>query len=161
MDAAVCREHVTKLLADEAAALQRLETLLEREHELIAANDIEELDRAGEIRQACVGDLVRIEDERRGLCRMMNVPADRHGIERLMRWCDPSNTLLHRWADCAERATRCRGLNDRNGALVTARLKKVSGALDVLTGRATETKVYAKQGGYQSSGRTSRVTVTV
>jgi len=81
----------------------------------------------------CVGELLRVEDERRSLCRMMNVPTNVQGLERLLRWCDPSSTMQRRLVDCAERATRCRELNDRNGALVTARLKKVEGMLDVLT----------------------------
>jgi len=41
VDPGVCREHLSKLLAEEAASLARLETLLDREHELITANDIE------------------------------------------------------------------------------------------------------------------------
>ena len=93
MDPGVCREHLSKLLADEVTILGRLETLLDSEHEFLAANDIEALDRTGEARQACVGDLVRIEDERRSLCRMMNLPADLAGLERLIVWCDPSRML--------------------------------------------------------------------
>lgn len=161
MDPIVCREHLDKLLIEEAGALTRLESLLDREHELLVANNVDELERAGEERQTCIGELIRIEDERRSLCRMMNVPTDKTGLERLMKWCDPSNSLLQRWADCAEHATRCRAANDRNGALVTARMKKVEGMLDVLTGRTNETKVYGKQGAYSTATRGGRVTVTV
>ncbi|HEU4604022.1 MAG TPA: flagellar protein FlgN [Steroidobacteraceae bacterium] len=161
MDASACREHIEQLLTQETNELARLQTLLDREHELILANNIEELDRAGDVRQACVGELARIEDERRSLCRMHNLPADAMGLERMMKWCDPSRSLQRLWSDCAERATACRAANDRNGALVTARLKKVEGLLDVLTGRATQPKVYGRQGGYQSSGVAPRVLVTV
>ena len=70
MDPGVCREHLEKLLAEETAALAQLETLLDREHELLIANDVDGLDRAGETRQLLVGTLVRAEDERRSLCRM-------------------------------------------------------------------------------------------
>lgn len=157
MDPGVCREHLQKLLAEESGALAQLETLLDREHELLLANDVEELDRAGEARHACVGALLHVEDERRSLCRMMNVPADPQGLERLLRWCDPSSTLQRRWADCSQRAGRCRDLNDRNGALVTARLKKVEGLLEVLTGRANQPKVYGRQGMFQSPGPSARI----
>jgi flagellar biosynthesis protein FlgN len=161
VDPGVCREHLQKLLVEESNALTQLETLLDHEHELLVANDVDGLDRAGESRQVCVGELLRIEDERRSLCRMMNVPTDVQGLERLLRWCDPSNTMQRRLADCAERATRCRGLNDRNGALVTARLKKVEGMLDVLTGRANQPKVYGKQGLFQQPKATARVLASV
>jgi len=161
VDAGICREHLERLLAEEAASLTRLETLLDQEHELLLTNQIDALDRTGQARQQCVGDLMRIEDERRSLCRMMNLPADLSGLERLMRWCDPTHSLPSRWADCAERATRCRCLNDRNGALVTARLKNIEGLLGVLTGRTGEPKVYGRQGVFATPLRDSRVQVSV
>lgn len=161
MDQNSCREHLETLISTEANALTRLETLLDQEHEFIVANDIEELDRAGAARQACIGELVRIEDERRSLCRMLNVPADARGLDRLLAWCDPSHALKRRWAGCAERAGRCRELNDRNGALVTARLKRVEGMLDLLTGRANQPKVYGKQGSFQTPHRSTNVLATV
>ena len=161
MDRNVCRESLEKLLAEEGSALARLETLLDREHELLLANDVEELEHAGEARQACVGELVRIEDERRSLCRMLNVPADAAGIDRLLTWCDPSNALKRRWAACAEHAANCRQRNDRNGALVAVRLKRVEGMLDVLTGRANQPKVYGRQGSFDTAPRNARVLARV
>jgi flagellar biosynthesis protein FlgN len=161
VDPGVCREHLQKLLAEESNSLSQLESILDREHALLLANDVDGLDSAGESRQACVGALLRIEDERRSLCRMMNVPADVQGLERLLRWCDPSNTLQRRLVDCAERAAHCRALNDRNGALVTARLKKVEGMLDVLTGRANQPKVYGRQGMFQQPRANARVLASV
>jgi flagella synthesis protein FlgN len=160
VDPGVCREHLEKLLAEETAALAQLETLLDREHELLIANDVDGLDGAGEARQACVGTLVRSEDERRSLCRMMNVPPDHQGLERLLAWCDPSRTLRRRWGECSELAARCRQLNDRNGALVAARLKRVEGVLEVLTGRA-QPKVYGRQGAFEAPSRSPRVLATV
>ncbi len=161
MDSTVCREHLEKLLIEEANVLERLQGVLDHEHELLLANDVDGLERAGETRQTCIGNLLRIEDERRSLCRMLNLPEDVTGLERLLAWCDSSGTLKQRWADCAERAGRCRDANDRNGALVTARMKKVEGMIDILTGRANEPKTYGKQGGYTSTSRGSRLTVSV
>jgi len=161
VDPGVCREHLQKLLAEELNALTQLESLLDREHDLLVANDVDGLEQAGESRQACVGELLRVEDERRSLCRMMNVPTDAQGLERLLRWCDPSNTMHRRFGECAERAAKCRELNERNGALVTARLKKVEGMLDVLTGRANQPKVYGRQGMFQQPKANARVLASV
>lgn len=161
MDPNTCRTHLDKLLAEEIAALGQLEDLLDREHALLVDNNIDELEKAGDLRQACVATLIRIEDERRGLCQMMNVPADLHGLERLLGWCDPSRELQRRWAACAERAAGCRDRNDRNGALVSARLKRVEGMLDTITGRANQPKTYARQGGYAAAGRNTNVLATV
>jgi flagellar biosynthesis/type III secretory pathway chaperone len=159
VDPTVCREHLEKLLDEELSALTRLATLLDREHEVLLGNDVEELSRAGEAREACVGELLRIEDERRSLCRMMDVPADPAGLERLLAWADPSQNLKRRWAECGRQATRCRERNDRNGALVAARLKRVEGLLGVLTGRAAQPKVYGRQG--ELSAASPRVLATV
>lgn len=161
MDPVVCRDHLDKLIAEESGTLDQLQQLLDREHELLVSNDVDALDRAGQARQNCVGVLMRIEDERRALCRALNVPADATGLDRLLAWCDPSKTLRRRWAGCAERAARCRTLNDRNGALVTARLNRIQGMLDVVTGRSGQAKVYGPQGAFQAQGRAARVLASV
>lgn len=161
MDPHVCRDTLERLLVEEAATLTRLETLLDKEHEFLIANDVEQLERAGEARQSCIGALVAIEDERRSMCRMMNISADAVGLDKLLAWCDPSNELKRRWAACADRAARCRGLNDRNGALVSARLKRVEGMLDVITGRANQPKMYGSKGSYEVSGRSPNVIARV
>jgi len=156
-----CREHLDKLFAEEAGALARLEELLGQEHEFLLANDVDELERAGEARQACVGNLVRIEDERHSLCRMLNVPADQFGLEKLFAWCDSGKTLQGRLAACAQRAGECRKLNDRNGALVNARLKRVEGLLGVVTGRANQPKMYGRGGTYENVTPDARLKATV
>jgi len=161
VDPRICRETLERLLVEEAGTLARLEELLEKEHELLVSNDVEELEKAGEARQSCISALVAIEDERRSLCRMMNVSADAPGLDKLLNWCDPSRQLKTRWAACAQRATHCRTLNDRNGALVSARLKRVEGMLEVITGRAGQPKVYGSKGAYQSTGRNDRVIARV
>jgi flagellar biosynthesis/type III secretory pathway chaperone len=161
VDPTVCREHLAKLISEENKSLTRLEGLLDQEHEHLLANDIDALDRTGEARQACISDLIRVEEDRRTLCRMLDLPADKFGLERMLKWCDPSASLQPRIAECAERAARCRSLNDRNGALVTARLKRVEGMLDVVTGRSAQPKTYGRQGGYESVTRTANVLAKV
>jgi flagellar biosynthesis protein FlgN len=143
-----CREHLSKLVHDEVDCLTRLADLLEREHQILTANNVVALEGAIKERQAYVGRIVRIEDERRSLCRLLGYPADAHGLERLARWCDPTGTLTAQWAVCTARAARCREANDRNGALVNARLTRVQGLLAVLTGRPAELKTYGRGASY-------------
>ena len=161
MDPVACRDHLDKLIAEESNTLDQLQTLLDREHELLVANDVEALDRATQARQNCIGTLLRIEDERKSLCRALNVPPDVQGLDRILAWCDPSKQLRRRWKELGERANRCRTANDRNGALVTARLNRVQGMLDVVTGRAGQPKVYGRQGAFENQPRTGRVLFSV
>jgi flagellar biosynthesis/type III secretory pathway chaperone len=150
MDANVCRSQLERLLRDETTLLLQLETQLDAEHGLLKANDIEGLDRAGTARQDTVAKLLRIDDERRQLCRMSGRGEDHIAMGALLRWCDPASSLHDAYQRCATQAQRCREYNDRNGALVTARLNRVSGMLRQLN-PSTETRTYAPKHGAPSA----------
>jgi flagellar biosynthesis/type III secretory pathway chaperone len=137
MDAASCRAQLARLLADEAQLLNELEQQLEREHEYLVSNDVDSLDRAGNARQATIVRLLKLEDERGSLCRMLGQPADRNGLAALFGWCDPQGTLASAQAECTRLAGNCRARNERNGALVTARLSRVTGMLDMMAANTT------------------------
>jgi flagellar biosynthesis/type III secretory pathway chaperone len=150
MDPTVCRETLAALLGEEAGLLGKLEAVLEREHEVLQTQDVDALNTTALLRQELIGGLARIEEQRRSLCRMHAHTADLPGLEKLLRWCDPSGSLMARLRVCADGASRCRDLNDRNGALVNVRLKRVEGALAVLTGRGQE-HTYGPKGAYSAS----------
>ena len=113
-----------------------------------------------EKRQETLGRVLRLEDERRALCRAHGQDSDATGLERLTKWCDPKGSLASRWADYAKAATRCRDSNLRNGALVTARMRRVETLLNTLTGQTGEaTSTYGPKGAY-SAPRSGRVLTT-
>jgi len=152
-DADVCREHLETLLTEEIEALRELEDLLRREHEVLGARNVAAIERAALVRQEKMGQLARTEEQRRCLCTLHGFSADWVGLESLMQWCDPRGTLLSRLRECAQRATRCRDLNDRNGILVAARLKQVEGLLAALTGGASRPVTYGPKGSAPQSNR--------
>ncbi len=81
-------------------------------------------------------------------------------MERLLAWADPQGSLKARMAECSKGAARCRELNDRNGALVLARMKRVEGLLGALTGqRAEAPATYGPKGSY-ATPRAGRVLTT-
>ena len=145
-DTSVCRDYLATLLTDEIAALADLEDLLLREHDVLAARNVAAIERAALVRQEKMGHLAQVEEERRSLCTMHGYTADWIGLESLMQWCDPRGSLLSRVRECAQRATRCRDLNNRNGTLVAARLNQVEGMLAVLTGSASQSVTYGPKG---------------
>jgi flagellar biosynthesis/type III secretory pathway chaperone len=71
---------------------------------------------------------------------------DLQGLSRLISWCDPAGTLARPYDECAERARKCRDLNDRNGILVGAQIKRVEGLLGAITGAAAEPRAYGPRG---------------
>ena len=85
---------------------------------------------------------------------------DRAGLDRLRQWCDPHRVLEPQLAECLGRAMRCRDLNDRNGLMVAARMKRVAELLQTLTGRVARAATYGPRG-YTGGARTSRVLGTV
>src|ERR1700761_5499871 len=142
MDQAKCREKLGQLIAAEGTALNELAGLLDREHGFLQSNDVVSLEGATRERQRCVGRIFRVDEERRNLCRDMGYPLDLKGLEDLIRWCDPRNTLSSRWAECTDAAAKCRQSNDRNGALVAARLKHVQARLGTLIQSRREVVTY-------------------
>ena len=159
MEVNACREALASLLATEVSQLAQLASLLDREHALLVANDIDTLEAVMAERQVAVGKLLDAEEERRNLCRMHGRGVDAPGVLQLMNWCDPHGTLKSRWAECAEGATRCREFNDRNGALVMARMKRVETLLTALTGQPREVPTYGPKGAY-ATARSGRVLAT-
>lgn len=151
-----CRTTLERLLVEECAALQSLESLLTAEREVLTRNESpEELEAVCARRQDAMGGLLRIQDERHGVLRMLGCEADAAGLERAVRACDPQRTLPARWERCAELARRCRELNDFNGALVATRMRRVEGLLEVLTGRKPQLPTYGRQGqqAWMAAGR--------
>jgi flagellar biosynthesis protein FlgN len=149
VDPSVCRESLATLFSEEASSLTELAGLLEREHALLVANDVENLEKAMQERQVVIGRLLHVEDERRSMCRAHGRSADVKGLEELLAWADPRGALKARMAECAKGATRCRELNDKNGALVMARMRRVEGLLGALTGQVREAPAtYGPKGAY-------------
>jgi flagellar biosynthesis/type III secretory pathway chaperone len=146
LDRDVCREHLAEVLAEEASLLVELRSLLEREYEVMGTKDAIAVERTVLLRQERMGALARVEEQRRSLCSMHGYSADHAGLERLMVWCDPQGTLVSLLRQCAKYATDCRDLNDRNGSLVSVKLKRVEGLLGALTGRGSSADTYSSTG---------------
>jgi flagellar biosynthesis protein FlgN len=146
MDAQACREHLAGVLAEEVSLLGELIELLERERDVIGAKDIDALRQTTRARQERLGALARLEEQRRSLCSLHGHSADRAGLTTLLAWCDPSGSLSARLGECVRRAARCQELNDQNGLLVAARMQRVEGLLEALTGRTRRRDVYGPRG---------------
>ena len=147
MDPQLCSEHLSRLLAEETTQLGELQQLLYAEHEVLLANELNALETASTNRQLCMSALLRIQDERRALLRLHGYRDDPDGINQLLNWCDPGQALKKRWSACLDQAARCRQSNDRNAALVAARLKRVEGLLEVIVGPGQHANVYSASGG--------------
>jgi len=146
VDAALTRDTLARLLAEENAALSEFAVLLDKEHVALRGRDIDALETLADARQASVIKLLKIEEERRSLCSMLGYDTDLAGLAKLLAWCDPAHTLGKSYAECATRARDCRDLNNRNGVLVGAQIKRVEGLLGAMTGSSAEPRAYGPRG---------------
>jgi flagella synthesis protein FlgN len=134
MDAALVGDHMRDLLTQEAVLLSELEALLDKESDALRVDDLPEMERIGRERHRCVEALMSIDSERRIACRMMGVGEDRPQFERLLDHCDRTGALKSRWHAGLEMAARCKDRNERNGAVVTAKLRRVESLLMTVRG---------------------------
>jgi flagellar biosynthesis/type III secretory pathway chaperone len=134
MEPQACLAQLGRMLADETRLLGLLAQQLQREHELLVANDVDGLEQAASARQSSVAALANVDQERRSLCRMLGHGADNAGLLALFRWCDPTGALTSHHAAASRQAQMCREQNDRNGALVNARLLRLNNMLEKLHG---------------------------
>lgn len=146
MDAALTRDTLARLLAEENAALGEFASLLDKEYGALRGRDIDALETLADSRQASVIKLLKIEEERRGLCSMLGYDSDLAGLAKLIAWCDPARSLGKPYEECAKRARDCRDLNTRNGVLVGAQMKRVEGLLGAMTGASAEPRGYGPRG---------------
>lgn len=159
MDQAKCRDLLEQLIFAESSQLNELSGLLDREHGFLESNDVVSLENASRERQKCVARIFRVDEDRRALCRDLGHTPDLAGLEQLIRWCDPKSTLASSWAACSAAAAQCRTANDRNGALVAARLQHVQARLGTLIQSRRESVTYGPRGGY-SQGSSGHVVAT-
>lgn len=147
MDPAQCASLLARLVDEETETLAELAVLLEREHAvLVGGGSVEALEDACEARQICMGTLLRIQDERRGMLRLLGLSDSPASLDALLARCDADGSLRRRWTATLDQARLCRELNDRNGALVSARMRRVQGLLNVLTGQRAAPTLYGPQG---------------
>jgi flagellar biosynthesis protein FlgN len=146
MDPQTCRAQLDRLIQEETMALRDLAGLLEQEFKHLQDSDVESLGAAMRQRHKCVARILKVDDERRELCRTLGRPHDLKGLEALLRWCDPRGTLAAAWAACTAAAVQCRGLNDRNAAMAGARLQNVQARLGMLIDGRRESVTYGPRG---------------
>jgi flagella synthesis protein FlgN len=158
MDASLYRDHLVCLLDEEATTLTKLEAILDREYQHITAEQIEQLEQVATARDVCMTGLLRIDGERQSLCRASGFSADKVGLLQLIKWCDPTGTIQKRWQQSVTAIRNCRSLNDRNGALINNRLKRIEGILNKLNGEAHNTsKIYSSRGNTYQNPQAGRV----
>jgi flagellar biosynthesis/type III secretory pathway chaperone len=144
--------HLVRVLAEEGRLLGEFEGVLEQETGILRGEDADAIARIGDDRHRYVDSLTRLDAERMSTCRMLSFGTGPHAMARLLEWADPSGALRHRWSQNLDIARRCKAVNDRNGAIVSAKLGRVQQLLGKLRGSSTPAIYSARGGRYGALG---------
>jgi flagellar biosynthesis/type III secretory pathway chaperone len=137
--------HLTRILAEERRLLGELESVLQRETEILRGDDAQAIERIGDSRHGYIDTLSKLDAERADTCRMLSFGAGPDALAQLYQWADPGEGLRQDWNVNLELARRCKALNDRNGAIVIAKLGRVQQLLGKLRGTSLA-PVYSARG---------------
>jgi len=138
-------QHLNRILAEEGRLLGELESVLTQETEVLRGEDAQAIERIGDNRHRYISSLSQLDAERADTCRMLSFGNGRGALDRLLDWADPSTDLRRRWSSNLEAARRCKAINDRNGAIVAAKLGRVQQLLGKLRG-TVPAPVYSSRG---------------
>jgi flagellar biosynthesis/type III secretory pathway chaperone len=153
MEHGVTRELAARLIAEQRDLLARYEHLLDREAAALRTDDVAAIEGAGADRQECSSELLRVDEERRQACRMLGYGDGGDAFERLLADCDPGGELARNWQSLHDVLVRCKHANDRNGAVVTAKLRRVEALLTMLRGGDAGAQVYQAGGQARPAAR--------
>jgi flagellar biosynthesis/type III secretory pathway chaperone len=145
-------QHLIRILAEERRLLGELESVLKRETDILRGDDAHAIERIGDSRHGYIDTLSKLDAERADACRMLSFGNGPNGLARLYAWADPSGGLRQDWNANLALARRCKALNDRNGAIVLAKLGRVQQLLGKLRGTTPEPVYGARGSRYGSLG---------
>ncbi|HEX4376022.1 MAG TPA: flagellar protein FlgN [Steroidobacteraceae bacterium] len=152
LDRADVRRHLEQILTEESGLLVTLQTVLEAETAIVSSEDATAIANIGSNRQRCVDRLFQLGEERSQTSHMLSFGSDPAGLESMFEWADPSRHLRNRWSNNLQLARHCKALNERNGAIVAAKLDRVQQLLQKLRGTAAPAVYSARPSRYTSLG---------
>lgn len=136
------RSELSTLFATELPALERLQSLLEREHQALVDMDFGAISDTSIEKGEALAALAPMERARSEILRRAGVTENADGLQRLLDRC--ADERLQGLSDRIVSITAtCQSLNLRNGVQIKKSQRFVGGALDCLIG--------GEQGGYYSA----------
>ena len=134
-------------LTAEIAALRAFVALLREEQQSLVHGALDRLTSFTEPKAKWTLELTRLAEVRLGLLRAGNLPADRSGMERLVReHATNAPQALALWQQVLLLTADAHHLNDLNGTLIATRLRGTQQALSALFSAARIPGAYAADG---------------
>lgn len=122
-------------IAAELSAFESFAGLLETEHEALLAGDVDAVARIASTKGEKVALLSALSERRLAALRKAGFPASRKGMAQwLLLAGEVAVPVSGQWNRLLETASRAQQLNERNGALIQARLAFNQAALAQLRG---------------------------
>lgn len=142
-----------EVLSPTVEAARRLKGALEDERSALENEDTSALAAAGSRKRVHIGELERLEGQRRQMLARFRYENDLKSMRSFIESCDDRGVLSARWRELIDLLEQCRHLNTVNGTVVQARRHQVSEALSIVRGGDNEAEVYGPGGKTETTGR--------
>ena len=136
-----------RTLQSESAGLSAFIALLREEQRALVDGKLESLSSFADSKSICLFELNRLGEQRAQWLRARKLPANRAGMERLLReGAGGSPQAITAWRQLLALTQTAQQLNDTNGTLIGSRLNGAQRALRVLFSAANIAGGYAQDG---------------
>ena len=156
MDRKTCRQQLFALLNETLTQTQGLRRQLDDEAAALAANDVETLESAVTAKNASVGKLEQLEQQRQRLLETAGFSGNRYGANACIEWCDENDKLAQLWRQLLDEVQTCQRQNSVNGTLVQFSRRNVQQLLDILRGQLPSGRLYDPSGDTSTCAETTR-----
>ncbi|MDQ5908332.1 MAG: flagellar biosynthesis protein FlgN [Pseudomonadota bacterium] len=127
-----------KLLREELAGIEALQTLLQQEYHALRSRDVASLERLAREKQASADQLRGLDSARTAYVQQQGFAADRHGLQACVNaapTCQEQAILQKLLAELESAAEQARNQNEINGAVIAASRGHIEQMLAIVSGR--------------------------
>lgn len=139
-------------LTDELSLLQSFVDQLQQEHQLLTANQLEELGPLIEEKGRLAGLLAQVAEQRNAILTAVGYPKDRPGVEAWLQQQIVPDSRHDNWQGILKLAAQARHLNTDNGKLIATRLHFNQQTLNTLLAASDQAALYGPDGQPHAGG---------
>ncbi|MEL7187376.1 MAG: flagellar protein FlgN [Pseudomonadota bacterium] len=140
------RNRIVELLSDTVYQALALKESLEDERKALETEDMAAIERAVEIKSACVEKLKDLDQKRDTLCKSWGFTAGPDQMQDVIDYCDDADLIKDRWNELMVIAAESSAINLTNGAIIRIRQQQFESSLSLLRGRTPRIDTYGQHG---------------
>lgn len=150
-------ETLSAMLDQDTSLIAELQTLLERERELLESRQHPQLQALIETKNSILEQLGEHSRQRQNWLQQAQLSADHQGWLTLLAATPTTETLIEPWQNLTERFAACQELNEINGKIIGRSRQTLGQLLSILRGQTGGPQLYNAQGSTAPETGSSRI----